>query len=78
MFLLILDSNNSSDENPVRYEQQLVINDFLLTKLNEEKTLPNIKITTVKSKSNLLNTTSQSNEPMADVTANDIEMDISN
>ena len=66
------------DEKPIKYEQQMIVNEFLVMKSNEEKSLPNIKIpSNVKSKSNI-NTTTQSNETVADVSSKDCEMDISN
>ncbi|CAG2163999.1 unnamed protein product, partial [Oppiella nova] len=72
------DSDNTA-ENAVKYEQQIAINEFLVSKANEEKSLPNIKITSNRSKSNIMNTTIQSiDTSLPDLSANDCEMDISN
>jgi len=60
------------------YEQQYFVNEFLLSKANEEKSLPNVKITSNKLKGSALNTSIQTSEAVVDVSTNDCEMEISN
>ncbi|XP_054162340.1 cell division cycle protein 16 homolog [Oppia nitens] len=66
------------DDNPIKYEQSVVIDDFLASKSKEEKSLPPIKLSNSRLKTTVVNTTPQSNELIPDLSANDCEMDISN
>jgi hypothetical protein len=60
------------------YDKQEFIDKFLNKKAEEEKNLPNVKITSNKSKGSALNTSVQASDPIVDVSANDCEMEISN
>jgi len=74
---VLQDSTNSMEEKP-DYDKQEFIEKFLNKKAEEEKNLPNVKITSNKSKGSALNTSVQASDPIVDVSANDCEMEISN